>query len=64
MGGMPDASSKLRELLSASTRERAAISAAYKQVAEVRQQMFEVGLDAQEEFERIRTGDQRQQLRR
>ena len=64
MGGMLDASSKLRELLSASTRDRAAISAAYKQVAEVRQQMFEVGLDTQEEFERILTGDQRKQLRR
>lgn len=64
MGGMLDASSKLRELLSASTRDRAAISAAYKQVAELRQQMFEVGLDAKDEFERILSGDQRQQLRR
>jgi len=64
MGGMLDASSKLRELLSASKRDRAAIGAAYKQVAELRQQMFEVGLDAQDEFERILSGDQREQLRR
>ncbi len=64
MGGMLDASSKLRELLSASTRDRAAISAAYKQVAELRQQMFELGLDAKDEFERILSGDQREQLRR
>ena len=64
MGGMLDASSKLRELFSASTRDRAAISAGYKQVAELRQQMFEVGLDTQEEFERILTADQRKQLRR
>ena len=31
---------------------------------ELRQQMFEVGLDAQDEFERILTGDQQEQLRR
>ena len=64
MGGMLDASSKLRELLSASARDRVAISAAYKQLAESRQKMFELGLDAQEEFERILTGDQRKQLGR
>ena len=64
MGGMLDASSKLRELLSASTRDRAAVSAAYKQVGELRQQMFEISLDTQEEFERILTADQRKLLRR
>lgn len=64
MGGMLDASSKLRELLSASARDRTAISVAYKQVAELRQQMFEVGLDAKDEFERILSGDQREQLKR
>lgn len=64
MGGMLDASSNLRQLLSASARDRAAVSAAYKQVAELRQKMFELGLDAQEEFERILTADQRKQLRR
>ena len=64
MGGMLDASSKLRELLSAATRDRAAISAAYKQVGELRQQMFEIGLDAREEFERLLSADQRKQLRR
>ena len=64
MGGMLDASSKLRELLSASVRNRTAISTAYKQVAELRQQMFEIGLDAKEEFERMLTGDQREQMRR
>ncbi|MBK5103358.1 MAG: periplasmic heavy metal sensor [Burkholderiales bacterium] len=64
MGAMFDASGKLRELLSDSTRDRAAISAAYKQVAELRQKMFEAGVDAQEEFERILTADQQKLLRR
>jgi len=64
MGAMFDASSKLRELLSESTRDRAAIGAAYKKISELRQKMFEAGLDAQEEFERILTPDQRRQLGR
>jgi Spy/CpxP family protein refolding chaperone len=64
MGAMFDASSKLRDLFSDSTRDRAAISAAYRQVAELRQKMFETDFDAQEEFERILTADQKKQLRR
>jgi Spy/CpxP family protein refolding chaperone len=64
MGAMFDASSKLRDLLSAPTRDRAAISVAYKQLAELRQKMFEIGLDAQDAFEQILSADQRKQLRR
>jgi len=64
MGSMFDASSTLRELLSASTRDRAAISAAYKQVAALRQKMFELGLDAQEEFAQILSADQRKHMQR
>ena len=43
---------------------RAALSAAYRQLAELRQQAFESRLDAADRLDQILTAEQREQLRR
>lgn len=65
MGRMHDEMAKLRDAwLTEGKRDRAALSAAHKQMGELRQQAFEASLDAADRLDQILTAEQREQLRR
>lgn len=64
-GKMQDEMAKLRDAYwGADKRDRAAISAATKQLGALRQQRIENALDAADRVEKVLTPEQRQQLRR
>jgi Spy/CpxP family protein refolding chaperone len=64
-GKMQDEMAKLRDAYWGSDkRDRAAISAATKQIGALRQQRIENSLDAAERIEKVLTAEQRQQLKR
>ncbi|HSO06177.1 MAG TPA: Spy/CpxP family protein refolding chaperone [Pelomicrobium sp.] len=64
MGKMQDESYELRKLLSAPQRDRKAISAQYRKLSDLRQQRFEIAMDAREKIEGVLTKEQREQLQR
>ena len=65
MGKMHDEMAKLRDAwMTPGKRDRAALSAAYRQLGELRQQAFESSLDAADRLDEILTAEQREQLRR
>jgi Spy/CpxP family protein refolding chaperone len=64
MGKMQDEMSRMRDVMWADKRDRAAMLAANKRMSELRQQMFENMLDAVDKAEALLTPPQREQLRR
>lgn len=64
-GKMQDEMARLRDAYwGADKRDRAAISAATKQIGALRQQRIENSLDAADRIEKVLTAEQRQQLKR
>ena len=63
-GKMQEEAFKLRKLMTAEKRDRAAITSQYKKLQEMRQQMFQARLDAQDKIEGVLTKEQKGQLRR
>lgn len=61
-GRMQDQAAKMRDLYYSAKRDRAAISAAYKQMRELRQQMLDNSLDAYERAEALLTPEQSKQF--
>ncbi|PMS13635.1 periplasmic heavy metal sensor [Trinickia caryophylli] len=63
MGEMMDRQAKLRDLYEAPKRDDAAIDAAFKDIAAVRQKMFDTSADARKRMDAVLTDKQREQLR-
>jgi Spy/CpxP family protein refolding chaperone len=64
MGKMQEESYKLQGLLTASPRDRKAISAQYQKLDTLSQQRREIALDTQDKLESVLTKEQREQLQR
>ncbi len=64
MGQMREQQFKFRELLASGKAEDAAIGKAYRQVEDLRQQMWASGAEARKEMDAVLTKAQRDQLRR
>jgi Spy/CpxP family protein refolding chaperone len=64
MGKMREEGYKLRNLLVAEKRDRAALTNQYKKVQDLRLQAFQTRLEAREKIEGVLTADQKTQLRR
>ncbi len=64
MGKMQDEMARLRDLMWADKRDRAAILAAYKRISDLRLQMVENALDGRDKADALLTRPQREQLHR
>jgi Spy/CpxP family protein refolding chaperone len=64
MGKVRVEMSRMRELMSADPRDKAALDATFKRISDLRQQRFDARLAAHEQMESLLTKEQRQQLRR
>jgi Spy/CpxP family protein refolding chaperone len=64
LGRTQDETAKLRDLYSAEKFDRAAVTAAYKRLGELRQARIENSLEAHEKLDAILTPEQRKALRR
>ena len=64
IGKMREEGFKLRNLMAAEKRDRAAITAQYKKIQDFRLQTFQARLDAHEKIDAILTNEQKSQVRR
>ncbi|MBD3812650.1 MAG: periplasmic heavy metal sensor [Betaproteobacteria bacterium] len=63
MGAMMDQQAKLRDLYTAPKRDEAAIAEEYKNIGQLRQQMFDNMVNAQKRMDEVLTKEQRERLR-
>ena len=63
-GKMREEAFKLRNLMTAEKRDRAAVTNQYKKLQEMRLQTFQARIDAHEKFDSVLSKEQKEQLRR
>ena len=63
-GKMREEAFKLRNLMAAEKRDRAAVTNQYKKLQEMRLQTFQARIDAHEKFDSVLSKEQKEQLRR
>ena len=63
MGKMQDERSQMNEQFNAEPRDDAALSASYRKMSELRQQMFDLSLAAQKQMDTVLTAEQREKMK-
>jgi Spy/CpxP family protein refolding chaperone len=63
MGKMQDERSQMNEQFNAQPRDDAALSASYRKMSELRQQMFDLSLAAQKQMDTVLTAEQREKMK-